>query len=71
MFKMFVTVDKRKASNLLSVKQLLSGLNIRPATLKMRLLVISKLLTVFSNWAAIFSVVCNGLTRGLSQGGGT
>jgi len=37
------------ASNLLSGKWLLSGLNIRPATLKIRLLVISKLLTISSN----------------------
>jgi len=36
------------ASNLLSVKHL-SDLNIRPATLKIRLLIISKLLTISSN----------------------
>jgi len=33
MFKMFVTSDSIDASNLLSVKRHLSGLNIRPATL--------------------------------------
>jgi len=36
-------------SNLLSVKQHVSGLNIRPAMLKIRLLVISILLTISSN----------------------
>jgi len=36
-------------SNLLSVKQHQSGLNICPATLKIRLLVISKLLTISFN----------------------
>ena len=44
------------ASNLSSVKRNLSGLSIRPATLKIRLLVISKLLTISSNrrlrWSA-------------------
>jgi len=50
MFKMFVTGDSINASDRLSVKRHLSGLNIRPATLKTRLLVISKLLTIyFSN----------------------
>jgi len=37
------------ASNLLSGKRHLSGLSIRPATLKIHLLVISKLLTITSN----------------------
>ena len=37
------------ASNLLLGKQYLSDLRIHPATLKIRLLVISKLLTIFSN----------------------
>jgi len=38
-----------KASNLLSVKRHLSGLNIRPETLKIRLLIMLKLLTISSN----------------------
>jgi len=41
MFKMFVTGDSINVSNLLSVRRHLSGLNIRPAKLKTRLLVIS------------------------------
>jgi len=50
------------ASNLLSGKRHLSGLNIRPAMLKIRLLVISKLLTIFSECglrlsASIHSIV--------------
>jgi len=44
---MFVTVDSINASNLSSVKRHPSGLNIRPATLKTRLFVISNLLTIF------------------------
>jgi len=43
MFKMFVPGDSINASNLLSVKRHLSGLNIRSATMKTRLLVNSKL----------------------------
>ena len=50
MFKIFVTDDNHlKVYNLLSVKQHLSRLNLRSATLKIHLLVISKLLTIFSN----------------------
>jgi len=49
MFKIFVAVDDINASNLLSCKRHLSDLNIRPATLKIHLLVISKLLTISSN----------------------
>jgi len=37
------------ASSLLSIKQHLSGLNTRPETLKIRLFVISKLLSISSN----------------------
>jgi len=37
------------ASNILSIKRHQSGLNIRPATLKIPLLNISKLLTISSN----------------------
>ena len=37
-------------SNLLSVKRYVSGLNIRPAAPKIHLLVISKLLTISSNF---------------------
>jgi len=48
MFKIFVTVDSINASNLLSVKRHLTGLNFHAATLKTPLLVISKLL-FFSN----------------------
>jgi len=43
MFKIFVTVDKHQR-----FKSFIS-LNIRPAMLKIRLLVISKLLTISSN----------------------
>jgi len=43
MFKTFVTVDKHQRFEI-------SGLKICPAKLKMRLLVISKLLTVSSNY---------------------
>jgi len=45
MFKIFVTVDKHQGFKSLTVKRHLSGLNIRPATLKIRLLIISQLLT--------------------------
>jgi len=47
MFKIFVTVDKHQRFKSLSGKWDVSGLNIRPATLKMHLIVISKLLTFF------------------------
>jgi len=47
MFKIFVTGDSINASNLLSVKRHLSGLNIRPAMLNSFWLVISKLLAIF------------------------
>jgi len=49
MFKIFVAVDKHQGFKSLTVKRYLSGLNVRPATLKIRLLIISKLLTIFSN----------------------
>ena len=49
MFKIFVTVDKRQGFKSLTVKWHLLGLNVRPATLKIRLLIISKLLTISSN----------------------
>jgi len=49
MFKIFVTLDKHQHVKYLSVKQHLSGLNIRSATLKIRLLMISKLLNISSN----------------------
>jgi len=49
MFKIFVTVDKAQCFRSSSVKQHLSGLNIHPATLKIHLLIISKLLTISSN----------------------
>jgi len=48
MFKIFVTV-KHQPFKSLTVKRQLSGLNVRPATLKIRLLIISKLLTISSN----------------------
>jgi len=58
MFKMFVTVDSINASNLLSVKRHLPSLNIRPATLQTRLLVISKFLTIcFKVRVTMFSAV--------------
>ena len=44
MFKIFVAVDKLQGFKALTVKHP-SGLNICPATLKSRLLIISKLLT--------------------------
>jgi len=46
MFNIFVTVDEHQRFKSLSVKRHLSGLNIHPAMLKIRLLVISKLLTI-------------------------
>ena len=49
MFKIFVTVDKNQSFKSLTVERHLSGSNIRPATLKIRLLVISILLTISSN----------------------
>jgi len=49
MFKIFVAVDKHQGFKSLTVKRNLLGLNIRPATLKMGLLIISKLLTISSN----------------------
>jgi len=55
---MFITTDTINASNILSVKRHLSGLNIRPATLKTRLSVISKFLTIFFKLrVTIFSAV--------------
>jgi len=48
MFKIFVAVDKLQGFKALTVKHP-SGLNICPATLKSRLLIISKLLTISSN----------------------
>jgi len=38
MFKIFITVDKYQGFKSLTVKRHLSSLNIRPATLKIRLL---------------------------------
>ena len=49
MFKIFVTVDKHQCFKSLSVKPYLSGLNIHPRTLKIHLLIISKLVTISSN----------------------
>jgi len=49
MFKIFVAVDKHQGFKSLTVIRHLSGLNIRLATLKTRLLIISKLLTISSN----------------------
>jgi len=46
---MFVTVNKHQRFKSLSVKRYLPGLNFRPATLKSRVLVIWKLLTISSN----------------------
>jgi len=47
-FKIFITVNKHQGFKSLTVKRHLSGLNIRPAALKIRLLINSKLLTIFS-----------------------
>jgi len=44
---MFVTVGKHQRFKPQSVKRHQSGLNFRPATLKRRVLVISKLLTIY------------------------
>jgi len=49
MFEIFVTVENMNASNLLSGKRHLSGLDFRPATLKILSLIISKWLTICSN----------------------
>jgi len=49
MYKIFVTVNKHQRFKLLSGKRHLSGLNIRLAMLNIRLLVISKLLTISSD----------------------
>jgi len=49
MFKIFVAVDKHQGFKSSTVKRHLSGLNVRPATLIIRLLIISKLLTISSN----------------------
>ena len=48
MFKTIVTVDKHQGFKSLTVKRHLSGLNNRPATVKIRSLIISKLLTISS-----------------------
>jgi len=48
MFKIFITGDKHLGFKSLTVKQHLTGLNIRPATLKIRLSIISKSLTTFN-----------------------
>jgi len=48
LFKIFVTVDKHQGFKSLTIERHLSGLNIRPATLKIRLLIISILLTISS-----------------------
>jgi len=50
MFEIFVTVDKHQGFKSLTVEWHLPGLKIRPATLKMRLLIISKLLTISSKY---------------------
>ena len=62
---MSVTFVKHQHFQLLSVKRHLSGLNFRPATLKSRVLVISKLLTIYSNCGLrcfqlcdVFWIVC-------------
>ena len=60
---MFVTVDKHQHFKSLSVMRQLSGLNTQPTTLKSRLLVISKLLTITSNWVTMFSTVWSPLDR--------
>jgi len=52
-FKMFVTVNKHQYFRSF-IKRHLSSLNTCPATLKNRLLVILKLLTIFSNLATMF-----------------
>jgi len=59
MFEMFVTGDSINASRLSSVKRHLSGLNSHLVTLKTRLLVISKFLTLFFQSAGydVFSCV--------------
>jgi len=49
MFKIFVTVDKHQRFKSFIRQTHLSGLKIRLAMLKIRLLVISKLLTISSN----------------------
>jgi len=49
MFKIFITIGKHERLDILASKHHLSGLKIRTATLKIRLLVISKLLTISSN----------------------
>ena len=54
---MFATGDSINALNLFSVKRHLSGLNIRPATLKTRLLVISKLIFFFKLRVTMLSAV--------------
>jgi len=46
MFTIFVTADKHQRVKYLSVTRHLPGLNIRSATLKIRLLIISKLLSI-------------------------
>jgi len=45
MLKIFVTVNKHQSFKSLTVERHLSSLNIRSATLKIRLLIISNLLT--------------------------
>jgi len=60
---MFATGDSINALNLFSVKRHLSGLNIRPATLKTRLLVISKLIFFFKLRVTMLSAVWLPLDR--------
>jgi len=57
MFKIFVTVDEHQSFKSLTVERHLSGLNIRPATLKIRLLIISKLLIISSNFRLQASIL--------------
>jgi len=49
MFKIFVAVDKHQGFKSLTGERHLSGLNIRPARLKIRLLIVSKSLTISSH----------------------
>jgi len=54
---MFVTVDTHQHFKYFISDRHPSGLNTRPTTLKRRLLVISKLMTISSNWVTMFSAV--------------
>jgi len=60
---MFVAVDKHQHFKSSSVIRHLSGLNTHPTTLKSRLLIISKVLTISSNWVTMFWTVWSPLDR--------